>query len=243
MNFLFKFMEKPNNATKKIAVQIAKECKYELKDGIYYVYFDEINLKLKKLLYLTCRWTNTEFIVDQGKADSLKVYDIFFCPYRETCGGICQKVELIPRYKISSFISRLNDFCRFGFSIWHEESQFVEYGYIQKTDDPRIYLINKRIIIDEVKKQLNYPLVYCDKLEEKKCLELIDSLPETINIEFQGEAKIHNDDTDNNDFEMKFTGFSEALIDEMKAEANIKAPIYAKAIAKELEELLKKTKS
>jgi hypothetical protein len=247
MDFLITFTEKPKHALKKLAIQIAKECNYELIDGVYFVYFNEINSKLIKLLNFTRGWTAAEFIVDQGKSDSSKIYDVLICPMHENCTGVCEKVHLIPSYNVNLgfFVNRLHNYVGQHFfpnsrSLEGQTiDEIMDAGYIKKTDDPNIFLINKEKIIEELKKQIKYPLVYCDKINERKCVELIESLPNEIKIK----SDIEEDDFDDENIDeinVKFEGFSESTIERIKAEANIKAPIYAKAIAKELEELFKK---
>jgi hypothetical protein len=241
LDFVIKFTEKPNHATKKLAVQIAKECDYKLIDGVYFVHFNEINSKLIKLLNFTQNWTAAEFIVDQGKVDSSKVYDILFCSRYETCNGFCEKVQLIPQYNLGFFITRLHNYIEQNFfpdpRSW--EGQILDARYVQKTDDPNICLINKETIIEETKKQIQYPLIYCDKINERKCLDPIESLPNIIEKKIC-DKQIDLDDVNDDETNEKFEGLTEYNIKFIEAEANIKAPIYAKAIAKELEELFKK---
>ncbi len=241
MDFLIKFTAKPNHVTKKLAIQIAKECKYELIDGVYFVYFTEINSNLMKLLNFTRGWRTAEFIVEQGKVDSSKVCDVLFCSMYETCTGVCDKVQLIPNYNLGFFINRLWNFANRGSfpNPRSYEGQIIDAKYVQKTDDPKFFLINKEIIIEEVKKQIKCPLIFCDKISEKKCIEPIASLPNKIKIQGNFERIDPNIEIDKK-IDETFEGFSESTIGAIKAEANIKAPIYAKAIAKELEELFKK---
>jgi hypothetical protein len=244
MDFLITFTEKPKHAIKKLAIQIAKECNYELIDGVYFVHFNEINSKLIKLLNFTRGWTAAEFIVDQGKADSSKVYDVLLCYRHERCNGVCEKVHLIPSHNFGSFINYLHYFVEDRFlqnsRSWEGRiiDEMMNARFLQKTDDPKIVLINKETIIEELKKQIKYPLVYCDKINEGKCVELINSLPNEIKI--KSDIEQNDFDENNDDIDEKFEDFSESSIEEIKSEANIKAPIYAKAIAKELEELFKK---
>ena len=244
MDFLITFTEKPKHATKKLAIQIAKECNYELKDGVYFVHFNEINSKFIKLLNFTRGWTGAEFIVDQGKADSSKVYNVLLCYRHETCNGVCEKVKLIPSNNFGSIINFLRYFLENRFlpnsRSWEGQiiDEMMNAGFIQKTDNPKMILINKATIIEELKKQIKYPLVYCDKINERKCVELINSLPNEIKI--KSDIEQNDFDENNDDIDEKFEDISELSIEQITLEANIKAPIYAKAIAKELEELFKK---
>lgn len=241
MDFLITFTEKPKHAIKKLAIQIAKECNYELKDGVYFVHFNEINSKFIKLLNFTRGWTGAEFIVDQGKDDSSKVYDVLLCYLHERCNGVCEKVCLIPSHNFGSFIKNFHYYFENSFlpnsRSWVID-EMINARFIQKTNDPKMILINKETIIEEFKKQIKYPLVYCDKINEGKCVKLINSLPNEIKI--KSDIEQNDFDENNDDIDEKFEGFSELSIEEITSEANIKAPIYAKAIAKELEELFKK---
>lgn len=239
MDFLIKFTEKPNFATKKVAIQFAKQCNYELIDGVYFVHFTEIDSKLIKLLNFTRGWSTAEFIVEQGKLDSSKVCNVLFCSMYETCTGVCEKVQLIPNYNLGFFVNRLWNYVNRGSfpNPRSYEGQIIDAKYVQKTDDPQIFQINKEIIIAEVKRQIKYPLIFCDKISERKCIEPIESLP--IKIKIQNSFEQINFDDEKSD-EIDNDGFSESDIKLIEAEANIRAPIYAKAIAKEFEELLKK---
>lgn len=241
LNFLITFPEKPRHETKKIAIKIAEECNFEIKDGSYYVYFHTIDQKFLKLLNLTRGWSTSNFIVDNGKADSSEVRKILFCHLFDNCSGICERVKLIPYYNLSFFVYRLKNYFDGGFigNSRSIEGEIMNSGYISKTDDPTTYTINKKKILEEVKSQIKDALIYCEKINEKTCLDLIESLPNQIKIRSH-EQHVQTDDKDENEFDDQFEGYSESEKKQIREEAEIKAPIYAKAIAEELDVLFKK---
>jgi hypothetical protein len=243
MEILLIFQEKSRTASKETAIKIAEknEC---IKDGSNYkVIFHEVTPDLIKLLKLSRNWPTTEFFID-GKETNLSTFlSNLLCYNKNTCKGICEKVRIGSFYSLSRLIEAIKSAEKGEY--WNPErlKMSLEGGEILKKQSDDAYFIDKEGLKKEILGQLEFPLKFCDKIKKDLILKQIDTLPSTFKTPLRKEillgASIDSDDSEDTPIEREFEGFTDYELAEIKAKAEIEAPILAKALANELKKLLK----
>ena len=238
MDILLIFSEKPNTATKERAIRIAEKNEYFKDDkGRYKVIFKDISPDFINLLDISHPWRSTELFIDEKELKPSEVSEVLLCYNKNQCKGICGKVRIESFYQFSHLINQIKRIE--NEDIWdivRVKSQLDCSDFFEKKSDD-IYVIHKDKLKNEIIQQLDGPLKFCDRLKKDLMLQQIDELPDQFKIK---PVKSYDDDLDvscNDDVINKldsFEGFSDYEKKEIKAKAEIEAPIFAKVIAKEL---------
>ncbi len=173
---------------------------------------------------IVSRWKASKLFLDGKEVSFRKFKDAYFCDYKLICDGICNHIWLGRRslqelqnilenkekYVGAFTISSLSDFLR--------------------KENDTTFTFDKNKNIDYIKDNYSFEIDYCDKIKTEEIFNIVEKLPEQIQI-YQNEDEIIDAESDQETYE-------EILEFETRKKAEIFADVFEKKIRKIIREEL-----
>lgn len=225
MDLTITFSSDRMTAAKREAIDIAQRQRAENSDGMYKVKFDKRSKDLTELINLCSSWKLSYVLIKTEKYSFDEVCEVLYCDDRQKCDGRCE-------HGFSDYVCLLDEIQKCADdpdnedidSEWMMETVSDHKSFEKQSDGS--FKIKKDALKQAIEKTFVIPINVCEKFDLKKILKQIDTLPDTFSIPAVDEGNR--------------TG-SSSLDDEREKiieTANLVAPIFAKAVAKELEYII-----
>jgi len=222
MNLTVIFNESRLTQEKKAAIEIAKKYEHVFRNGVYKVKFSKNCPDLLRLLELCTNWKTASVSIDNNDVGISDVYDVLSCSAINECNSKCNKgfsqyIDVI-RWISNAIEGKENEFLDPHFLL--EELLCLDSfeGHGEGT-----FTIDKKKLKKEIEREYSIPISICQKFDKNRILSQVDALPDkfTLPEEYLDENA-------------EFNYFDKDTKEGLQAKAEIVAPIFAKAIAKEL---------
>jgi hypothetical protein len=215
--------------SKKLAIEMTKHQGATESNGMYTVKFDNKCQALTKLLDLCHSWKLSEVIINEKHLPATVVYNVLLCDDNDECEGMCQRgypsdICLIEELEL---LKNDDDDCDLD---WIQEA-IQDLDSFEKQPDGS-FKINKAKFKSHIEKKYEIPIAVCEKFDLNKVFTRFDKLPDVFSI-----PKSNKEDTEDNSVEFPQFGFTEKEKMMMK-KAKIVAPIFARAIAQEMDKVI-----
>lgn len=182
MEILLSFQEKPRNAPKKEAIQIAERCGARIENGRVIVPFHKFTPDAKDLFSRCRKWKGFELSINGQAYDPFKVFVVVNCSYNRnrTCDGICHSITGSRGHGYVLIVNDLEWMSKY--------SQFCSYDtrfspnmrdWVRVIGDDTI-VIDKKGLQDAILTDSTLPLLVCEKCTRERIIERTDRLPEKI---------------------------------------------------------------
>lgn len=210
------------NAAKREAIDIAQRNGAEVSNDMYKVKFNKRCKDLTELVDLCSSWKRSHVLIGTEKYSFDEACEVLYCENRRKCDGRCE-------HGFSDYVYLLDEIEKCAVdpededidSDWLLET-VSEHKAFEKQPDGS-FKIKKDALKQAIEKTFVIPINVCEKFDLKNFVKQIDALPDIFSIP-SGDGSSR----------------SESCLDDDEREkiietANLVAPIFAKAVAKELE--------
>lgn len=208
---------------KREAIKIAERHGAENKNGMFRVQFDTRSKDLNQLISLCESWKLSHILIKDQEYPVSEVCEVLYCENRRKCDGRCEQgfsdymflldeVEACSEDPDDSEVD----------SEWLSEA-ISDLESFEKQPDGS-YKIKKEVLKNAIERSFVIPINLCDKFDLNKIFKQIDSLPDFFTI-----LSIEQDNRSGSSF------LDDDEREKILETARLVAPIFAKAVAKELE--------
>jgi len=242
MDILLIFYEKPKNASKELAIQLAKECECIIEKDRYKVLFHENDRMFKKLLSICGNYATTELFIDNKEYSPKFVSDIFNCYNKGQCTGICSLIVKEGIFDYNLLLHHIKMLMDHSFHSYYDENlwkiisqEFENLNFVKKIDE-NTFQIDKEAFKNKIIEDTELPLKICQFANQQKIIKQIDFIPEKIQPKPKQDEKLLSkiEITD----PQKNVGLAKYQKEKYQEIAEIMAPIFAREIMKELTQLI-----
>lgn len=208
---------------KKEAIDIAQRHGAKKSDSIYKVKFDKRCKDLTQLVDLCFSWKLSHILIKDEKYSVSDLWQVLYCENRRKCDGECEHGYSAHFYLIDEIENCVEDPDNGDInSEWMNETVSDLESFEKQQDGT--FKIKKDLLKQEIEKNYVIPINVCDKFDLNKIFARIDALPNTFSIPTIDEDNIS-----------EYSSLDDDQRKKIIETAQLVAPIYAKAVAKELE--------
>ena len=220
------FNEKRLSPEKQAAIDIAKKNEHVNEKGVFKVKFQKICPDLYRLLGLCRYWKTSSVLINNQEEDFSPVLETSYCSLTTDCSSNCDKgsFDYIPLIKSLSDIIEGNNVTE-PIMDWLKEDILCVDSFERQKDG--YFIIDKEKLKKEIERTYSIPMNICPKFDKEKIMNQIDSLPKKFKLPEESLDKKSDSDF-----------FDADTLEELEAKAEIVAPIFAEAIAKEFDKVI-----
>jgi|GEM_PF-6218496 len=186
MEILLSFQEKPRNASKQEAIQIAEGCGARIENGRVIVPFREFTQDAMELLSRCKKWKGFTLSINGKEYDPHAIIDVLDCSEKLQCEGICRSYLGCSHHHYKFLVSQIDDMIRYAPHFSHDRylspdlREWMKLNeWVEAVDDTTV-MIKREHLHNSILRDSAIPLLVCDECTPERIAERIDRLPEMV---------------------------------------------------------------